>query len=120
MKHPRDDSAAHARQEYNKLLARLGLVDFTPEEFDRARLVLESQGCRRITIQDLQFQAAAARLRSRTDLSLQAVEDAIKEILDAEYEYNQAVWERECFREASTEHSNFNMPHGSPGDSTKA
>lgn len=111
MKDPHDDSAAHARQEYNKVLARLGLVDFSPEEFDRARLALESQGCTKISIQDLQFQAAAARLRSRTDLSPQAIEDAVKEILDAEYTYNQAQWERECFRAASMEQSNFKIPH---------
>jgi hypothetical protein len=124
MKHkPSDPSVdalvVEARQAYRKVLARHGLLTFTPYEVARARAVMESRGDLRIAPDDIRFQASIARLRSR-NLSCQAVDDAVKELIDAERECDQAMWERDCHRASLMVHLHFGRPGRVAGGPTGA
>jgi hypothetical protein len=76
---------------------------------NRARASLRSEGLIRIDPEDIRFQAAVMRLRSRGDMSAQAVDAAVHELLDAEYECDQSRWERDCHHAAMIEHSHFKL-----------
>jgi len=111
-----DALVVQARQAYRRVLARHGLLIFKPEEVARARAMMESQGDSRISPDDIRFQASVIRLRSR-NLSREAVEEAVRELIEAECECDQARWERDCHRAALMEHLHFKLPPrgGAPG-----
>lgn len=102
-----DGSVAEARKAYRDVLARHGLVNFSREEIDAALSALRSQHGVRVASGDIRFQAAMARLKSRKDLSAQAVEDALDELVTAECECDQAEWERDCHRWACIAQATF-------------
>lgn len=104
-----DALMVQARQSYQRILAQWGLLNFTRDEMSRARASLRSGGLIRIDLEDIRFQAAVTRLRSRKDMSSQAVAAALHELLDAEYECDQSRWERDCYRAAMMEHSHFRL-----------
>jgi len=104
-----DAMVVQARQAYQKVLAQRGLLNFTRDEIARARASLRSEGLTRIDPDDVHFQAAVMRLRSRKDMSPQAVDAALHELLDAEYECDQSRWERDCHRAAMIEHAHFKL-----------
>jgi hypothetical protein len=103
------ESVVQARQAYRGILARRGLADFSTAEFATARTALRGQGNTDIESDDLAFQAAMARLQCRKNLPPQAMEDLFQEIIVAEYECDQAEWERDCWRAADIEHSIHKM-----------
>jgi hypothetical protein len=107
--HDLDALVVQARQAYRRVLARHGLLIFKPKEVARARAMMESQGDSRINPDDIRFQASVIRLRSR-NLSREAVEDAVRELIEAECECDQARWERDCHRAALMEHLRFKLP----------
>ena len=104
-----DALVVQARQSYQRILAQWGLLNFTRGEMARARASLRSAGHTRISPEDICYQAAVIRLHSRDDMSAQAVDAALHELLDAEYECDQARWERDCHRAAMIEHSHFKL-----------
>ncbi|MCJ7544170.1 MAG: hypothetical protein MUP47_06330 [Phycisphaerae bacterium] len=104
-----DALVVQAQQSYQRILAQWGLLDFTRDEMARARASLRSAGQTRIDPEDICYQAAVTRLHSRDDMSAQAVAAALHELLDAEYECDQARWERDCHRVAMMEHSHFKL-----------
>ncbi len=104
-----DALVVQAQQAYQKVLAQWGLLNFTRGEMARARASLRSGGLIRIDPEDIRFQAVITRLRSRKDMSSQAVEAAVHELLDAEYECDQSRWERDCHRAAMMEHAHFKL-----------
>ena len=63
----------------------------------------------RISPEDICYQAAVTQLHSRDGMSARAAEAALHEPLDAEYECDQARWERDCPRAAMMEHSHFKL-----------
>ena len=99
------DSVVQARQAYRGILTRRGLANFSPAEFDTARSVLRVEGRTDIESDDLAFQAAMTRLQCRKNLPPQAMEELFHELIVAEYECDQAEWERDCWRAADIEHS---------------
>jgi hypothetical protein len=99
------ESVVQARQAYRGILARRGLADLSPAEVDSARSVLKIEGSTDIESDDLAFQAAMARLQSRKNLPPKAMEELFQELIVAEYECDQAEWERDCWRAADMEHS---------------
>jgi hypothetical protein len=104
-----DALMVQARQSYQKILAQWGLLNFTRGEKNRARASLRSGGQSRVSPEDICYQAAVTRLRSRGDMSAQAVTAALHELLDAEYECDQSRWERDCHHAAMIEHSHFKL-----------
>lgn len=104
-----DASVIQARQAYRKVLARHGLLTFTSEEVAHARGQVESQGNPWAGPDDIRFQASIVRLKGRK-LSADAVDTAVKELIDAEFDCDQARWERDCHRAAMMEHLHFRMP----------
>jgi hypothetical protein len=104
-----DALVIQAQQAYQQVLTQWGLLNFTRGEIARARASLRSEGLMRISPEDVRFQAAVARLRSRKDMLPQAVDAALHELLDAEYECDQSRWERDCHRAAMMEHAHFKL-----------
>ena len=104
-----DALVVQARQSYQKILVHWKLLNFTRGEMTRARAFLRSAGQTRVGPEDICYQAAVTRLRSRGDMSPQTVAAALHELLDAEYECDQARWERDCHRVAMMEHSHFKL-----------
>ncbi len=109
-----DDSVAQTRQAYRNVLARRGLVDFSQGEIDRALAMLRSEGHSHISPEDISFQASVVRLQSRKDLSPGAIEDALRELITAEYECDQAEWERDCHMSGVRDHAHFKLFSGTP------
>ena len=111
-----DALVVEARQAYRKVLARHGLLTFTAVEVEQARAVMESQGQSRMDPDDLRFQASVSRLGTR-NLSREALDVAVKELIEAEHECDQARWERDCHRATMLDHQHFRMPFpgGFPG-----
>jgi hypothetical protein len=105
-----NDAVAHAQKAYREILARWGLQDFTQEELNHASAMLRAQKRTRIHADDIEFQAAFTRLESRSDLDPHAVEQALKQLLEAEYECDQAQWERDCHNAAVIYHSHLRLP----------
>jgi hypothetical protein len=99
------ESVVQARQAYRGILARRGLADLSAAEVDSARSVLQVEGNTDIETDDLAFQAAMARLQRRKNLPPQAMEELFRELIVAEYECDQAEYERDCWRAADVEHS---------------
>ena len=99
------ESVVQARQAYRGILAKRGLADFSSAEVDTARSVLQVEGNTDIESDDLAFQAAMTRLQCRKNLPPQAMEELFRELILAEYECDQAEWERDCWRAADMEHS---------------
>jgi hypothetical protein len=99
------ETVVQARQAYRGILAKRGLANFSPAEFDTARTALKVEGGSDIEIDDLAFQAAMTRLQSRKSLPPHAMEELFREIIVAEYECDQAEYERDCWRAADIEHS---------------
>jgi len=109
-----DGPVTEARKAYRNVLARHGLLNFSQPEVDTALAALQSQGTGRIGAGDIRFQAAVTRLKSRKGTSPQVVEGVLQELLDAEYDCDQAEWERDCHRWACLTHLNFRMPRFTP------
>jgi hypothetical protein len=105
-----DGSVAAADTAYRDVLARHALVSFSRQEIEGALATLQSLGCDGIGSRDIRFQAAVRRLQSRKDLSSKTVDDILQQLMDAEYDLDQAEWERDCQRRASLSHSTFRMP----------
>ena len=103
-------SVASASKAYRNVLAQHGLVDFSRQEIKGAMARLQSQGCGHIASGDIHFQAAITRLKSRKDLSSQTVERILDQLVNAEYDLDQAEWERDCHRRVSLSHSTFRLP----------
>ncbi len=99
------ESVVQARQAYRGILTRRGLADFSPAEFATARSTLLVEGNTDIESDDLAFQAAMTRLQCRKNLPPQAMEELFHELIVAEYECDQAEYERDCWRAADMEHS---------------
>jgi hypothetical protein len=99
------ESVVQARQAYRGILAKRGLADLSSAEVDTARSVLQVEGNTDIESDDLAFQAAMTRLQCRKNLAPQAMEELFRELILAEYECDQAEWERDCWRAADMEHS---------------
>ncbi|RPI59249.1 MAG: hypothetical protein EHM48_09170, partial [Planctomycetaceae bacterium] len=93
---PSRDDVAQARLAYQKLLVRWGLDDFSQNELNDAQGTLLSGGHPQASVEDILFQAAVARLEKRRDIKPATVENAFRELLEAEYECDQAEWERDC------------------------
>jgi hypothetical protein len=89
------------------MLARQGLVDFSGIEVDAARHTLQVQGRTEIESADIAFQAAIARLQCCKNLPTQTVESIFQELMLAEYECDQAEWERDCSRAADLTHARY-------------
>jgi hypothetical protein len=106
-----DGSVTAADMAYRDVLARNALVNFSRQEIELALAALQSLGCDGIGSRDIRFQAAVKRLQSRKDLSSEAVEDILQQLINAEYDLDQAEWERDCHRRASLSHSTFRLPH---------
>ena len=104
-----DALVVQARQAYRKVLARHGLLIFEPKEVARARAMMDSQGDSRINPDDIRFQASVSRLQSQ-NLSRKAVDNAVRELLEAECDCDQARWERDCHRAVLMEHMHFKLP----------
>lgn len=104
----RNDQVSQTRQAWREVLDRWGLQDFSKKELDKARAKLRP--AERSHPEDVEFQAAIDRLESRRDLSSKTIEHAIKEILEAEYECDQAQWERDCHHAAVILHSQVKIP----------
>jgi hypothetical protein len=102
-----DALVVQTQQTYQKVLVQWGLLDFTRNEMARARISLRSGGQTRIHLADARFQAAVTRLRSRKDISSQTVDAALRELMDAEYDCDQALWERDCHRVVMMKHLHF-------------
>ncbi len=100
---PADALVIETRQAYRKVLSRHGLLDFTAPEVAQARAALKVPGNARTTRDDLRFQASVVRLKSR-NLSRKAVKDAVRELILAEIDCDQARWERDCHRAALQDH----------------
>jgi hypothetical protein len=100
-----EGSVAAADKAYDNVLARHSLLDFSRQEVEGAKAALQSQGCDGIESRDIQFQASITRLKARKDLSPQTLEEVFHELLNAEYECDQAEWERDCHRRAFLSHS---------------
>ncbi len=100
-------SVALASKAYRNVLAQHGLVDFSRQEIETARAALETQGCGRIGSRDIRFQAAITRLKSRKELSSHAVEGILHQLVNLEYDLDQAEWERDCHRRVSLSHLTF-------------
>ena len=116
---PRDDqfidgSVAQARQAYRKVLSKQGLLKLTSKEVDVARSALRSRGQAHIAAEDIRFQAAITRLQSRKDMAPESQEQALREILAAEYDCDQSTWERDCHRAAMVEHLHCKLPVKAP------
>ena len=105
-----EGSVISAGKAYRNVLARHGLVGFSRQEIEGALTTIQSQGSGHVGSRDIRFQAAITRLRARKDLSPQTVEDVFHELLNAEYDCDQAQWERDCHRRASLFHSAFRLP----------
>ena len=90
-----DALVVQARQEYRKVLTRHGLLTFTPNEVSQARAVMKSQGQPAANPDDIRFQASVARLRSG-QISREAGDIAVRELLNAEHDCDEARWERDC------------------------
>lgn len=114
-----DALVVQAQQTYQRLLAQQGLLNFTRNEMARARSSLRSGGLTRIDPDDVRFQAAILRLRSRKDMPARAMDAAVRELLVAEYECDQSRWERDCFRAAMVEHSRFKLEVHKPPQATR-
>ena len=97
------DLIDQASRAYRKTLARWGLADLSTGELDQARTNLQSCDHSGATNESVEFQAAFARLSSR-HLSPQKIEEAMKELLSAEYDCDQAEWERDCHHAAMMTH----------------
>ncbi len=104
-------TVAEASKAYRNTLAQHGLVDFTRQEIEEARSTLQSQGCGRIGSRDLRFQAAITRLKTRKDLGAHAVEGILRQLVNLEYDLDQAEWERDCHRRVSLSHLSFRSQH---------
>ena len=102
-----DALVVQTQQTYQKVLVQWDMLNFTRNEMARARASLRSGGQTRIQLADVRFQAAVARLRSRKDVSSQAVDAALRELIDAEYDCDQARWERDCHRTLMMKHLHF-------------
>lgn len=98
-----EGSVAQARQAFQSLLARWGLDDISHNELESARKALEARNVP-ATTNDIQFQASLARLQARKDMSAVRLEAALSELMVAEYDCDQAEWERDCHRAASMAH----------------
>ena len=114
-----DASVVQARQAYRKVLARHGLLTFTSKEVAQARGAMEPKGNPWICPDDIRFQAFIMRLGER-NLSPEAVDIAVKELIDAELDCDQARWERDCHRAAMMEHLHFRLPHHTSGAPSRA
>jgi len=106
-----ETSVAAANLAYRGVLARHELVSFSRQEIELATATLRSLGCDGIGSRDIRFQAAVRRLESRKDLAPGAVDDILQQLMSAEYDLDQAEWERDCQRRTSLSHSTFRMPH---------
>ncbi len=106
-----DDMVVQSRQAYRKVLARHGLLAFTAKEVSQARALAQEQDRSRINPEDIRFQACVNRLRAR-NLTRKALDDAVKELIEAEGECDQARWERDCHIAAMMTHSCFKSGHG--------
>jgi len=105
-----EGSVTAAGKAYHNVLARHNLLDFSRQEVEGALATLQSQSYVSIGSRDIRFQAAISRLKARKNISPQTVEDVLHEILNAEYECDQAEWERDCHRRACLLHSIFRLP----------
>jgi len=103
-------SVASASQAYRSVLAQHGLVDFSGQEIRDALATLQSQGWGHFGSRDIRFQAAITRLRSRKDLSSGTVEGILHQLVNSEYDLDQAEWERDCHRQVSQLQSTFRLP----------
>jgi DNA-directed RNA polymerase specialized sigma54-like protein len=105
-----DTSVAKAGMAYRGVLARHALVSFSRREIERALAALQSLGCEGLGSRDIRFQAAVSRLQARKDLAPEAVDDILQQLLRAEYDLDEAEWERDCQRRVSLSHSTFRPP----------
>jgi hypothetical protein len=105
-----ETSVAAADMAYRDVLARNALVSFSRQEIELALASLKSLGCDGVGSRDIRFQAAVRRLQSRKDLSSEAIDDILNQLMQAEYDLDQAEWERDCHRRTSLSHSTFRMP----------
>lgn len=105
---------------YRDLLARYDLQSLSREEIRAASDVLSSQSTGRIPAADIRFQAAATRLNSRKDISDRAAKAVLRELVAAEQECDQALWERDCHRLLCLSHHSFRMPRHEPAATTYA
>ena len=105
-----EPSVAGADMAYRDVLARNALVNFSRQEIELALASLKSLGCDGVGSRDIRFQAAVKRLQSRKDLSCEAVDEILQQLMEAEYDLDQAEWERDCHRRTSLSHSTFRMP----------
>ncbi|HUT59256.1 MAG TPA: hypothetical protein VNA25_15510 [Phycisphaerae bacterium] len=103
-------SVTAATKAYRHVFAQHGLVGFSRQEIEGALATLHLEGCGHIGSRDIRFQAAITRLRSREGLSSQTVEGIIHQLVNSEYDLDQAEWERDCHRRVSLSHSTFRLP----------
>jgi hypothetical protein len=108
MRHPSTDPSQldlidQAGKAYRKTLARWGLADLSAGELDQARTNLQSTDRSEASTETVEFQAALTRLGSK-HLPPQKVEEAMRELLSAEYDCDQAEWERDCHHAAMMTH----------------
>ena len=106
-----ETSVAAADTAYRDVLASHALVNFSRQEIELALTTLQSLGCDGVGSRDIRFQAAVGRLQSRKELSCEAVDGILRQLISAEYDLDQAEWERDCQRRTSLSHSTFRMPH---------
>lgn len=99
------DSAGEA---YHRTLARWGLTNLSEKELAQARQALHSPDRPPVADATIEFEAAFNRLHSRR-LSPAKIEEALKDIFAAEYDCDQAQWERDCHHLAMMSHMHFRL-----------
>ncbi len=109
-----ETSVAMADMAYRDVLARHALVNFSRQEIELALATLQSLDCDGVGSRGIRFQAAVNRLQSRKDLSSEAVDNILQQLMSAEYDLDQAEWERDCHRRTSLSHSTFRIPQAKP------
>ncbi len=102
-----DGSVASAREAYRNILVHHGLMVFSRQEVKGSLATLQSQGCVAIKSRDIRFQAAVTRLKARKDISSKTVDDILQQLMHAEYDLDQAEWERDCHQRVSLLHATF-------------
>ncbi|MFB3893793.1 MAG: hypothetical protein ACE15C_17415 [Phycisphaerae bacterium] len=104
----RESALEEARRAQRNVLARWGLTKFDAKELSAARSELAADGgLAGLAPEDIEFQAAVNRLKSRRNLTAADVERAIKELLAADYACDEAAWERDCEMALRMEHEHW-------------
>lgn len=104
-----DGYVAEAFRAYREVLVRHDLLGLSQDEIHAASAALSSRSSP-AQPRDIRFQAAVTRL-SQKGTSAEAARAALQELMNAEQECDQALWERDCHRRVCLAHKGLRLPH---------